>query len=310
MPTVPRRLRRNYDVVHKTDTKPAQLACPGRGPRTGPSPRGTWGMLAPPLWGARHGDDWGERMAFATAELTSLRPGASRELNRQVAVGMAVVMFIVNLVGFGPTFFLRPFFDVPQIPLYLYLHGVVGTAWFALLVVQAVLIANRQFTRHRQLGWFGVGLAAVIMGLGAYTSTHMVPRNAAAHPPLSDADIQLYSAVTAADLAGFVVFPTLVALAIYFRKRADIHMRLMLIATMEILGPAFARIGSWGGVYPTAIATVTFGLLGVLIIHDLWTRRRIHLATVLGFAFLIGVNAAFQASGVGPAIVAYRLAHL
>ncbi len=112
-------------------------------------------------------------------------------------------MFIVNFVGFVPTFFLRPFFDVPQIPLYLYLHGVVGTAWFALVVIQAVLIANRQFTRHRQLGWLGVGLGAVLIGLGVYTSTHMVPRNAAAHT-LSAADIELYGLVTAADLAGFV----------------------------------------------------------------------------------------------------------
>ena len=223
---------------------------------------------------------------------------------------MAVVMFVVNFAGFGPTFFVRPFFDVPQIPLYLYLHGVVGTAWFALLVVQAVLIANRQFTRHRQLGWFGVGLAAVIIGLGVYTSTHMVPRNAAAHPPLSDADIQLYSAVTAADLAGFVVFPTLVAFAIYFRRRADIHMRLMLIATMEMLGPAAARMGSWGGVFAPIIITVMLGLMAALVVHDLWTRRRVHLATIFGLVFFQGVNVAFQMSGVGPAIVAYRLAHL
>ena len=90
-------------------------------------------------------------MASATAALTSSRPGASLELNRKVAVGIAVVMFIVNFAGFVPTFFLRPLFDVPQIPPYLYLHGVVGTAWFALVVTQAVLIANRQFTRHRQL---------------------------------------------------------------------------------------------------------------------------------------------------------------
>jgi len=249
-------------------------------------------------------------MAFATAELASSRPRASLELNRKLAVAVAATMFVLNFVGFAPTFFLRPFFDVPPIPLYLYLHGIVGTAWFALVVVQSVLIANRNFARHRQLGWFGVGLAVVILGLGVYTSTHMVPRNAAAHPPLSDADIQLYSAVTAADLAGFVIFPTLVGFAIYFRRRVDIHMRLMLIATMEILGPAAARTGALGGVVTTIFAVAMYGLIVALVVHDLWTRRRIHLATVLGLAFLIGVNIAFQASGVGPAIVAYRLAHL
>ena len=248
-------------------------------------------------------------MASATAAVTSSRPGASLELNRNLAVGIAVVMFIVNFVGFVPTFFLRPFFDVPQIPLYLYLHGVVGTAWFALLVIQAVLIANRQFTRHRQLGWLGLGLAAVLIGLGVYTSTHMVPRNAAAHT-LSEADIELYGLVTAADLAGFVIFPTLVASAIYFRRRADIHMRLMLLATLEMLGPAVARIGSWGGAFGTVITIVMLGLMATFVVHDLWTRRRIHLATILGLALFLGVNFAFQSSGVGQAIVAYRLEHL
>ncbi len=248
-------------------------------------------------------------MASATAALTASRPGASLELNRKFAVSIAVAMFTVNLVGFGPTFFLRPYFDVPQIPLYLYVHGVVGTAWFGLVVIQAVLIANRQFTRHRQLGWFGVGLAVMLIGLGVYTSTHMVTRNAAAHP-LTEADIELYGVVTAADLAGFVTFPTLVALAIYFRRRADIHMRLLLIATLEMAGPAVARIGSWGGSFGPIILTVMLGLMAALIAHDLWTRRRVHLATIIGLVFYLGANFAFQSSGIGPAIVADRLEQL
>jgi len=265
-------------------------------------------MLLPRL--PSNTDVWGDSRLVAAAGLTAPRPRGAFELNRTFAVSIAAAMFAVNFVGFGPTFFLRPFFDVPRIPFYLYLHGVLGAAWFALLVAQAVLIANRQFTQHRQLGWFGVGLGAAIIALGVYTSTHMVPRNAAAHPPLSEADIQLYSGVTAADLSGFVVFPVLVALAIWFRRRPDIHMRLMLIATLEMLGPAAARIGSWGGPFSFAVPIVMFGLIAALVVHDVWTRRRVHLATALGFAFLIGVNVAFQASGIGPAIVAYRLAHL
>jgi len=185
----------------------------------------------------------------------------------------------------------------------------VGTAWFALVVVQAVLIANRNTKRHRQLGWFGVGLGALVIALGMYTSAHMVPRNAAAHP-LTAADIQLYEIVTAGDLAGFVVFPTLVALAIYFRRRPDIHMRLMLIATLELLGPAAARVVSWGGAFIPVIAIAMYGIIAALLIHDLRARRRIHLATVLGVVFFIGTNAAMRLSGAGVALVAYRLAHL
>ena len=71
-------------------------------------------------------------MASATVAVTSPRPNSTREFNRKFAVGMAVALFAVNFAGFVPTFFLRPFFDVPEVPLYLYLHGAVGTAWFLL----------------------------------------------------------------------------------------------------------------------------------------------------------------------------------
>ncbi len=52
------------------------------------------------------------------------------------------------------------------------------------------------------------------------------------------------------------------------------------------------------------------GLMASFVVHDLWTRRRIHLATILGLAFFLGVNFAFQSSGVGQAIVASRLEQL
>jgi hypothetical protein len=50
--------------------------------------------------------------------------------------------------------------------------------------------------------------------------------------------------------------------------------------------------------------------MAAFVVYDLWTRRRVHLATILGLVFFQGVNFAFQLSGVGPAIVARRLADL
>jgi len=40
------------------------------------------------------------------------------------------------LVGFAPTLFLRSLFDVPPIPAYLYVHGIVLTTWFVLVFAQ------------------------------------------------------------------------------------------------------------------------------------------------------------------------------
>jgi len=64
------------------------------------------------------------------------------------------------------------------------------------------------------------------MVCGVFTSAHMVPRNVALGLT-SAADIALYTTVTAADNASFIYFPTLVLLAVYFRRRADVHKRLI-----------------------------------------------------------------------------------
>ena len=247
-------------------------------------------------------------MTLAVGAVSSDR-GTSFELNGRFAVGMAVAMLAVNVIGFGPTLYLRAAFDVPKIPFYLYAHGAVGTAWFVLVIAQARLIGTRQVRKHRKLGWLGVGLAALLLMLGVYTSTHMVSRNAALGA-VSEADIRLYGVVTSADLAGFIIIPTLIALAILFRRRIDVHMRLMLLATLEMLGPATTRIASWFGEIPNpVIPIVLLGFVAAMGIHDVRARGRVHPATALGTLFLLAVILGVRLSGVGPAIVAHRLAH-
>lgn len=227
--------------------------------------------------------------------------------SQRFPLAFAAAMLAVNLVGFGPTLYLRPFFDVPPLPLYLYLHGALGTAWFALVVVQTGLIANRRVGVHRQLGWVGVALAAAVLVTGLYTSTNMVPRNAALGLT-AEADIRLYGLVTAADIAGSIVFGTLVLLGAAFRRRKDVHKRLMLIAAFSILGPAVARIASWFGEIPNPVLTaISLCFVAALLVHDIRERRRPHVATVLALLFHFGLNIGMQLSGIGPTLVAERL---
>ncbi|MEP7314652.1 MAG: hypothetical protein ABI859_18860 [Pseudomonadota bacterium] len=226
---------------------------------------------------------------------------------RRFALCFALTMLAVNLVGFSRTFYLRPFFDVPPIPGYLYVHGAIGTSWFVLVLTQTLLIANRNVAVHRRLGWIGVALATIVMISGMYTSAHMVPRNVALGLT-SAADMTLFATVTAADNASFIYFPALVLLAAFFRRRTDVHKRLMLIASLGILGPAAARIASWDPPLSAfAIAPVMYGLLGSLIVYDIVTRRRPHIATVLGILFFMGVSVGTQLSGIGAALVERRM---
>ena len=250
-------------------------------------------------------------MSSVARASTAYGSAASVDENRKFAVRMAAAMLAVNVVGFVPTLYFRPFFDVPTIPFYLYAHGVVGTAWFVLVLAQALLIDNRLLRTHRALGWLGVCLAAIVLALGVYTSTNMVPRHSALGA-VSEADVRLYGFVTSGDLAGFINFPTFIALALAFRRRSmDVHMRLMLLATLSILGPAVSRIASWFGEIPNPIIPVVMlGFVAFLAIHDLRSRGRLHPATVLGVLFMVAVSLGVRLSGIASAIVAHRLGHV
>jgi hypothetical protein len=60
---------------------------------------------------------------------------------------------------------LRPLFQVPPIPWYLYVQGSVLTGWSVLFVVQATLISRRRTELHHRLGVFGPLLAVTLPGL-------------------------------------------------------------------------------------------------------------------------------------------------
>jgi hypothetical protein len=248
-------------------------------------------------------------MTDAFDALDADRRQARSDVSPQFALALAVVM-LLDLIGFAPTLYLRAAFPVPPIPTYLYVHGVLGTAWFIFVIVQARLITVRNLPLHRQLGWIGVGLAVLNLALGYYTSSNMVSRHAALGP-ISETDIRLFSVVAGADIAGFIFIPTLLACAIAFRRRTDIHMRLILLATFGMLGPAIARIAAWFGEVPNpALGILVIGIIGALVVHDLRTQRKVHKATLFGALFYFVVVGTVMATNLGGAVVAHRLSHL
>jgi hypothetical protein len=56
-----------------------------------------------------------------------------------------VALLIAVLVGFSPTFYLRPLFKVHPLPAVLYLHGAVLTVWFMLTALQGWLVQTQRF---------------------------------------------------------------------------------------------------------------------------------------------------------------------
>ena len=206
----------------------------------------------------------------------------NRSRERVFFTGMAIAFALAVFAGFSRTFYLRPHFDTrPLIPL-LVVHGIIFTSWLALLLIQTTLVATKRTRTHMRLGIAGGILASSMVIIGTVTALVRAkgPSPVPGVNPLSFLTIPL---------GDMLIFSILVGSAFYFRRRVDIHKRLMLLATIAILPAAIARlpfafVQQYG---PLAF----FGLADLFIIpcliYDLITRGRPHRATVLGGAFIV-----------------------
>ena len=224
---------------------------------------------------------------------------------------MTALLLIFVFAGFARTLYLRVFFDVPAIPGYLYVHGIVLTAWFLLLFTQTCLIAKNRVKVHQRLGMAGVALAVCVVAISVWV---LVRRD---FPTIEERPDRSFG-----NLISLIVFSLCVGSAVWLRKKSAAHKRLMLIGSMIITAPALDRMSRLPGlsgfidaILPDALgppeiafatlATVSF-ILAVLI-HDLVTRKRPHWATIGGasclFVFGPAISAAITMTGAWSAFV-------
>lgn len=207
----------------------------------------------------------------------------ARRRERVFFSGMAIALMLTVFVGFAPTFYLHRFYGSPSaLTPSLLLHGIVFSAWILLLVTQTALIAAHRADLHRRLGVAGAGLGVAMMVLGAYVAITRAQDGLFVGP--GGIAIQSFLAVPLATMA---VFPTLFGAALYFRRRSDIHKRLVLLATLELVTAAVARIPILVPYGPIGFFGGTDLFVAALVIYDLATLKRVHAATLWGGLFLI-----------------------
>ena len=205
-----------------------------------------------------------------------------RRRERLFYTGMAVAVVITVFAGFAPTYYLKPYFATqPLIPL-LHLHGIVFTSWIVLFLIQTFLVAANRTDVHRRLGIVGAVIAVLMVVVG--TMTAIIRAKQGASPPGGPSPL-VFLAVPLADM---LVFPSLVAAGFYFRRRVDVHKRLMLLATISILSAAIARLPfELLKAGPPAFFGLTDLFIVACLLYDLISRGRIHRATVWGGLLII-----------------------
>jgi hypothetical protein len=207
-------------------------------------------------------------------------------------VVMAVVMLAYVVAGFARTLFFRRFFNVPSIPAYLYIHGIIVTAWFVWFLIQTSLIAGHRVALHRKLGVTGVFLAALVV-IASFTVVLLYPSRLHSLGSDVEATAASIASVVISDLISLGIFTCLVSLAVAYRRHPGFHKRLMYFASFSIIGPAVipTRLGALlaeFGISPaiTPIMIVLIFLLGP-VLFDLVAYRRPHVVTFISLPAIV-----------------------
>lgn len=190
---------------------------------------------------------------------------------RRLYVWAALFIPVIVLAGFARTYYLKGLFGTPALPgLLVHLHGFVMTSWVVLFVVQVWLVAARRVRVHQRLGVLGAVLAGLMVVVGIATAIAAAARGSSPGPP----PLQFL----VVPLGDMLVFAVLVGTALYFRRRMPIHKRLMVLAAVNLLAPAIARIPlhfiEVGG--PLAFFGLTDLCLLACVAFDTIKHRRLH----------------------------------
>jgi hypothetical protein len=198
-----------------------------------------------------------------------------------VYVTLAVAMTMMAVASFWAIYFgplLRGDADRPWL---FHLHGAVFLGWMALLVAQAMLVSIGRTRLHRRVGTVGMAYGALVLALGLAITFFA----ASMHMASGAWDLDSAAAFLLLPLGDMVLFAGFFGAAVAYRRRPEIHKRLILLATIALLFAAVARIVPFEP--PSIFLLVWLAPLGAAMFYD-WRRRgRVHPAYAIGLVILL-----------------------
>lgn len=206
--------------------------------------------------------------------ITETPAGVSRD--RLFYTGMTLAMALTAFVGFAPSFYLRKAgFDGPPLTPFVLVHAALMTLWMLGGVLQTSLIAAQGRDAHRSLGWIFAGLAVAIVLTGPQLGIEAIRRGAV--PPGLTAEQFLVL-----PMAAVVMFASFVGLGVLNRNNPQAHKRLMLLATINVMEAAIARMPGMLSAGPLAFFAAADLFIIAGVVYDYISRGRVHSVWVWG----------------------------
>lgn len=206
-----------------------------------------------------------------------------RAFERRFFLALAIVFPMAVIIGFGQTYYLRGFFNSPSLPsLLVHVHGLIMTSWILLFITQVYLIRSKKIKMHQTLGKMAVALAVVIVIVGFMTATAAGKRGSSV-PGIGPMEFMIIP------FGDVTMFAILFAGAIYYRKKAADHKRLILLTILNFLPPALGRfpfdfVATLGPLWfygvPDVLALIFVGV-------DTWRNRKLNKVFLAGTLLMI-----------------------
>lgn len=147
--------------------------------------------------------------------------------------GFGLLALAAVVIGFSTTYYLpmvRRSFAAPPV---VHLHGALCLAWVLLFIGQALLVRNQRTRLHRRLGQAGLPIALGILVTGMGTALWATERD---RESVATAFTTMIGTLTS-----LTIFAAFVASGVAMRRKPDWHKRLMMLATIVVLWPAYFR---------------------------------------------------------------------
>jgi hypothetical protein len=223
-----------------------------------------------------------------SATAIPLSPARAARTRSWFHVGMGVLMLVVVIAGFWPAYYGRLLSGEALTPFVQFwgvqLHAAFCLGWLVCFLVQSLLVQRGRAVLHRRMGWFMVAFGAMVTFVGAWCGFAIALLKMEQGMSLDDAAGFLFI-----PLSDMVMFPGFLAAAIAYRKRLELHSRLMLLATLTLTIVGSGRLAM--NLFPTLydqniwlFGIVWLTPLGIAMGYDLRTRGRVHFLYLLGLA--------------------------
>jgi hypothetical protein len=223
-----------------------------------------------------------------STELASHRARRGLRKESLFYIGAAMFVILLSMIGFGPSIINQSRRNAPS-TLLVMAHGMAVGGWLLLFLTQVILVASGRTAVHRRLGVVGPALAVLMIVLGYIVLIDFGRRgydfSGDVIRALSRRDSsRLNPAVILFPLGELLSFGVLVGTGLWYRHRADVHKRLMLLALVPVsVEPILHFVGHVAGRWPTLrgmgtpiSVAATLVLLSASAIYDRLSRRRIH----------------------------------